>query len=108
MGRRLRIGIDTGGTFTDVVALDGDGTLVTTKTPSTPADPAEGFADGGVEPEAPELFGLALGVPDGVPEGPPLGVALGSAAFRPASAARCWVVVATEEGVVALPVERTS
>ncbi|NDU73399.1 hydantoinase/oxoprolinase family protein [Actinomadura sp. DSM 109109] len=46
MARRLRIGIDTGGTFTDVVALDGDGTLVTTKTPSTPADPAEGFADG--------------------------------------------------------------
>jgi N-methylhydantoinase A len=40
----LRIGIDTGGTFTDVVAVDEDtGEIVTTKTPSTPADPVEGF-----------------------------------------------------------------
>ncbi|KHL08249.1 N-methylhydantoinase A [Mumia flava] len=45
--RRFRIGIDTGGTFTDVVAFDEQtGELVTTKTPSTPSDPAEGFLAG--------------------------------------------------------------
>ena len=43
----IRIGIDTGGTFTDVVAFDeSTGRVVTTKTPSTPSDPADGFLAG--------------------------------------------------------------
>ncbi len=47
MTRRIRIGVDTGGTFTDVVGFDeGSGAIVTTKTPSTPADPADGFMAG--------------------------------------------------------------
>ena len=43
----LRIGIDTGGTFTDVVAIDeATGEILTTKTPSTPHDPSVGVLDG--------------------------------------------------------------
>ncbi len=46
-GRTIRIGIDTGGTFTDVVAVDErTGALVATKTPTTPHDPAVGFMTG--------------------------------------------------------------
>src|SRR3989442_1815307 len=46
-GPRLRIGIDTGGTFTDVVAVDeSTGAIVITKTPTTPHDPSLGVLEG--------------------------------------------------------------
>jgi N-methylhydantoinase A len=34
----VQIGVDIGGTFTDIVALGADGRLVLTKVPSTPKD----------------------------------------------------------------------
>src|SRR4030088_2683182 len=43
----LRLGLDTGGTFTDVVAFDEEsGAVHTTKTPTTPLDPSIGFMAG--------------------------------------------------------------
>jgi N-methylhydantoinase A len=42
-----RLALDTGGTFTDVVAFDeATGSVHSTKTPSTPADPSDGFMIG--------------------------------------------------------------
>ena len=42
----LRIGIDTGGTFTDLVAIEETkGNIVTAKKPSTPKDPIVGILD---------------------------------------------------------------
>ena len=47
MSGPFRIGIDTGGTFTDVVAIDeATGEILTTKTPSTPRDPSVGVLAG--------------------------------------------------------------
>jgi N-methylhydantoinase A len=44
---RAAIAIDIGGTFTDVTLLDREsGTIWNAKTPSTPADPCEGFMAG--------------------------------------------------------------
>ncbi|MDQ3639110.1 MAG: hydantoinase/oxoprolinase family protein [Actinomycetota bacterium] len=52
---KLRLGVDVGGTFTDLVALS-EGTLLTTKVPSTPRDQSEGVMNAvntsGAEPSA--------------------------------------------------------
>jgi len=42
----FRIGVDIGGTFTDLVAIDADGTVITHKIASTPNDYGEGIIDG--------------------------------------------------------------
>jgi N-methylhydantoinase A/oxoprolinase/acetone carboxylase beta subunit len=42
----LRIGVDTGGTFTDLVALDAAGRIVVHKLRSTPAEPAQAILEG--------------------------------------------------------------
>ncbi len=41
-----RIGVDVGGTFTDVVAIRSDGVVVLEKTPTTPSDQSDGVLDG--------------------------------------------------------------
>src|SRR5262249_29739652 len=48
---RLRIGIDTGGTFTDIVSVHGGtGAMRVTKVASTPANPAIGLVRGVAAP----------------------------------------------------------
>src|SRR5438309_4189192 len=42
----LRVGIDTGGTFTDLVVLDEGGKARQFKVPSTPDDPARALVEG--------------------------------------------------------------
>ncbi len=58
--RRYRLGVDTGGTFTDLCIFEeGSGNVVTTKVPSTPSNPALAVVNGirrlidkeGVSPE---------------------------------------------------------
>ena len=45
-----RLGIDIGGTFTDVVLLAADGLMQTRKVLSTPDDYAAGVIEGALEP----------------------------------------------------------
>ena len=54
-----KIGIDVGGTFTDLVAIDGNGRTVFAKSPSTPADQSIGVL-AGLE-ELARRVGLSLG-----------------------------------------------
>src|SRR5688572_4311164 len=42
----MRIGVDIGGTFTDFVGVERNGTVLTAKTPSTPHDPSSAVIDG--------------------------------------------------------------
>jgi N-methylhydantoinase A len=46
MTARYIIGVDVGGTFTDLVAADRDGTITFTKSPSTPEDQSIGVIEG--------------------------------------------------------------
>ena len=49
MGERFRIGVDIGGTFTDIVFLADDGELHTRKVSSTVDDYARGIVEGVAE-----------------------------------------------------------
>ena len=46
MSRVARIGVDVGGTFTDIVLALPDGRIYVNKTTTTPVDPGEGVAVG--------------------------------------------------------------
>ncbi|MDQ3639818.1 MAG: hydantoinase/oxoprolinase family protein, partial [Actinomycetota bacterium] len=60
----MRLGVDVGGTFTDLVALSAEGALITAKVPSTPQDQSEGVMNAidasEVDPDA--VIALAHGM----------------------------------------------
>ena len=45
-GKKNIVGIDTGGTFTDVIVVDHEGTVTSAKSPSTPKNFSEGIING--------------------------------------------------------------
>lgn len=62
-GRRYRVGIDVGGTFTDVVLVDeASGEILVAKVPTVPADPSEGCLAG--LDKALQTYGIEAGAVD--------------------------------------------
>ncbi|MFM9276729.1 hydantoinase/oxoprolinase family protein [Paenibacillus jiagnxiensis] len=72
MGDSWRLGIDIGGTFTDLTIINNEtGQLTNIKTPTVPADPAQGIANGlallrekGIDPQDIDYFvhGTTIGL----------------------------------------------
>src|SRR2546425_417638 len=60
---RVRLGLDTGGTFTDLVGLHDDGRLVINKVPSTPHRPLDAIVDAitGLGVDAAQIESLMIG-----------------------------------------------
>ena len=56
---RWFVGVDVGGTFTDVVLANADGRFHVDKMPTTPDDPRVGVIDGG--PPGPQRCGRGAG-----------------------------------------------
>jgi len=44
--KRYRLGVDVGGTFTDIILINSEGQIFYTKTPSTPQNQSKGVLDG--------------------------------------------------------------
>src|SRR5438552_13365348 len=57
----MRIGVDTGGTFTDFAALADDGAVGVLKVPSMPADPSQAILDGLAQIHVSDGFALIHG-----------------------------------------------
>src|SRR5262249_62378430 len=62
----LVVGIDTGGTFTDIVVLHPDGEVTIDKSPTTPKDFSQGVIDA-VAAAAKSLRGGPRRLPNGTP-----------------------------------------
>ena len=65
---RYRVGVDVGGTFTDLVAMDEKGRVMVAKAPTTPEDQSIGVIDAlqkaGIDPAQIDFFshGTTVGI----------------------------------------------